>query len=102
MFALKVLNKGLDIVAINYIHISPIPKINNPILMTHFRPISFYNVFYKIVSKLLANYLKLVMNSLINEAQSVFLPSPLITDNATIAFEIFHSLQSNKSLIPPT
>lgn len=96
VFALKVLNEDLDIVAINHTHIALIPKISNPGLITHFQPISFY-VFYKIVSKVLANYLKLVKNSLIDNTQGAFLLGCLITDNATIDFEIFHSLQSNKS-----
>lgn len=94
-FALEVLNEGLDIQAINHIHITLILKISNPTLMSHFRPISLCNVLYKIISKVSANRLKKVMNDIIDETQSALLSNSLIMDNAIVAFEIFHSLQNH-------
>lgn len=41
------------------------------------------------------------MNTDIDEPQSEFLPGKLITYNATIAFEVFHSINSNHSKISP-
>lgn len=70
--ALKVLNEGLDIAAINLTYVSLIPKTNNPSLMSHFHPICLCNVLYKIVSKFMANRLKIIMNSLIDDSQSAF------------------------------
>lgn len=51
----------------------------------------------KVVTKCIANRLKPLLTSLINPAQSAFVPGRLITDNAIQAFEIFHSLKVNKA-----
>lgn len=42
--------------------------------MSHYRPISLCNVLYKIISKVLFNQLHKVMNLIIDEDQSAFLP----------------------------
>lgn len=50
----------------------------------------------KIVNETVANRLKLVLPDLTSENQSAFVPHRLITDNAIIAFEIFHHLKKKK------
>lgn len=81
--------------------ISLIPKIKNPMMMAHFWPISLCNVLYKIISKVLADRFQKVMNSIIGEAQSAFLPGRLITDNVIIEFEVFHQVNGNNSKVSP-
>ena len=38
-----------------------IPQVSNPTLLSKFRPISLYNVFCKIASKMVANRLKMIL-----------------------------------------
>ena len=63
--------------------------------MSNFRPISLCNVIYKIVSKVIANHLKPLLNSIISETQSVFINNRLITENILIAYESLHHMKNN-------
>lgn len=63
---------------VNSTHIALIPKIRCPSKVTEFRPISLYNVLYKILFKDLTNRLKVILPDLISKNQSVFIPGHLI------------------------
>ncbi|XP_027182324.1 uncharacterized protein LOC113780749 [Coffea eugenioides] len=54
--------------AVNEILITLIPKIDNPLNLTQYRPISLCNTMYKIISKVLANMLKMVLKKCINDS----------------------------------
>jgi hypothetical protein len=71
-----------------------IPKKNNPEELKDYRPISLCNVLFKIVSKCLVNRLRPLLQDIIGPYQSAFIPGRLITDNALIAFECIHSIQT--------
>ena len=58
---LDFLNTGILLPELNYSHIVLIPKVKSPKKMSDFRPISLCNVIYKIISKVLANRLKLIL-----------------------------------------
>ena len=73
-----------------------IPKKNNLEYLKDFRPISLCNMIYKVISKYLVNRLRPLLDELISETQSAFIPGRLITDNATIAFERFYKIQHSR------
>ena len=74
-----------------------IPKVNNPKIVAQFRPVSLCNVIYKILSKVITNRLKPILNSIISEAQSAFIVDRVITDNILIAFEPLHHMKTQCS-----
>ena len=92
---LSCLNSCSILKSINHTFITLIPKVNNLEKVSNFRPISFCNVIYKIISKLIANRLKPVLNSIISETQSAFIANRLITNNILITFESLHHMKNN-------
>jgi hypothetical protein len=73
-----------------------IPKVKNPQYMKDLRSISLCNVVYKLVSKVLANRLKTILDGIISPNQSAFVPGRLITDNVLLAYEVNHFMQSKR------
>lgn len=80
--------------SVNATVIALIPKTKNPISVTEFRPISLCNVVYKILSKVLANRLKVILPCIISGSQSSFISGWLITDNIIAAYETMHTMQT--------
>jgi hypothetical protein len=74
-----------------------IPKKNDPEELKDFRPISLCNVIFKVISKCLVNRLRPILQDIISPTQSAFIPGRLITDNALMAFECIHSIQSGSA-----
>ncbi|XP_074328042.1 uncharacterized protein LOC141665954 [Apium graveolens] len=73
-----------------------IPKVKKPKTMGDLRPISLCNVLVRILSKIMANRLKKILESIISDRQSAFIEGRLLTDNALIAFEINHYMQRKR------
>lgn len=65
---------------LNCTFLSLIPKKNAAIELKDFRPISLVSTIYKILSKVLANRLKVVMPNLISQSQGAFLSERQILD----------------------
>lgn len=92
--ALEILNGNKDPSGINKTHIVLIPKWKQPSHATEFRPISLCNVMFQIITKIIANRLKLVLPELIDETQAVFVHDCQITGNAIVVFEAFHYMKN--------
>ncbi|XP_042972916.1 uncharacterized protein LOC122304711 [Carya illinoinensis] len=93
---LHFLNGGRMDRGINSTVIALIPKVKDPSIVNQFRLISLCNVVYKLVSKVLVNKLKHVLDLIVSSNQSVFIPNRLITDNVITAYELLHSMKTKQ------
>jgi hypothetical protein len=91
---LSFLNGSVFDTPLNATNIVLIPKVANPSKVTDYRPISLCNVLYKLIAKVLANRLKVVLPHVISPEQSAFIPRRLISDNILVAFETLHTMDT--------
>ncbi|KAA3482842.1 reverse transcriptase [Gossypium australe] len=95
-YCLNILNEGMDLNPINKTNIVLIPKIANPLNITQFIPISLCNMLYKLIAKVIANSLRIVITKCIDSAQRAFVPGRLIFDNVLLAYELLHTLKHKR------
>lgn len=81
---------------INTTFIALIPKVETPQRLNDFRPISLVGCLYKILSKVLANRLRMVMSSVISETQTAFVKDIQILDGILIANEAVDEARKSK------
>jgi hypothetical protein len=65
-----------------------IPKVRPSFGMTDFRPISLLGCLYKLVAKVLAARLGIVMDSLVNSTQSAFIKGRNLVDRVVVVNEV--------------
>ncbi|GJX31521.1 RNA-directed DNA polymerase, eukaryota, reverse transcriptase zinc-binding domain protein, partial [Tanacetum coccineum] len=76
--------------------ITLIPKVSNANMVKDFRPISLIGSVYKIVAKILANRLVLVLGDLVSDTQSAFLKERQILDGPFILNEVIQWCKKKK------
>nr|KYP55804.1 LINE-1 reverse transcriptase isogeny [Cajanus cajan] len=65
-----------------------IPKVLHPISLTEYRPISLISSVHKIISKVLAARMKLVIGSVISRVQIAFVPRRHLLDGVLVVNEL--------------
>lgn len=87
---------------LNATAITLVPKIPNPSSMSDYRPISYYNTTYKVISKVLTNRLKTVIHRTICSSHAAFISGRSISDQIFLMQElVMHYHKTNISLELP-
>lgn len=81
---------------LNETNIVLLPKKKNPIMVGDLRHIALCNVLIKIITKVLANRMKDLLDVVISDTQSAFIPGRLISDNIMVSYEVMHYLKRKK------
>ncbi|KAL0401922.1 UNVERIFIED_CONTAM: hypothetical protein Slati_4222100 [Sesamum latifolium] len=76
-----------------------IPKVQNPVTVADFRPISCCNVLYKAITKILVQRIRPLLSRLVSPTQNAFIPGRMISDNILLAQELFAGY--NQQRTPP-
>ena len=71
-----------------------IPKVEQPENLREFRPISLCDVIYKIITKIIANRIKGILDEIIGPHQCSFIKGRHITNNIIVASEAIHTMKS--------
>lgn len=81
----------------NHSYIILLPKTDSPSIISQFRPITLCNVVYKLIAKILAKRLLLVLANSISHFQSAFVQGRLIQDNSALTHKVFHLLCTKRT-----
>lgn len=78
---------------LNETNVVLILKKKNLAMITELRPISLCSALVKIITKVVANRMKVLQHSIVSEIQSIIIPERLIMDNVMVTYEIMHQLK---------
>jgi hypothetical protein len=86
----------LDVERLNHGVITLIPKVPDALVIQKFRPICLLNVSYKILTKLMANRLGLVIHKVIADTQTTFIKDRFIREGIVVLHETIHEIHHKK------
>eukprot|EP00253_Pinus_taeda_P015369 PITA_15369 len=84
--------------SLNSTFVALVPKVEEANTPEKFKPIALCNVIYKIISKVIANRLKMILPGIISQEQSGYVEGRQILDNILLAQEMIHSLHSRNEV----
>lgn len=87
-YILRVCNNLSLIAEINSIFLVLIPKVDHPEEVKDLRPIGICNVIFKLLTKIIANRLKPIIQSISSPTQCSFVPGRHSSDNIIIALRL--------------
>ncbi|GKU98648.1 hypothetical protein SLEP1_g11622 [Rubroshorea leprosula] len=73
-----------------------VPKVDSPQKIEEYRPISLIGVMYKILAKLLANRLKVVLDEIVGEQQMAFIRGRQLMDGVVVANEVIDDVKKKR------
>ncbi|KAL0420556.1 UNVERIFIED_CONTAM: hypothetical protein Slati_3078500 [Sesamum latifolium] len=74
-------------------------EVNTPTVLAEFRPISCCNVLYKVITKILVQRMRGILDKLISPSHNAFVPGCSIGENILLAQELFNGY--NQQHLPP-
>jgi hypothetical protein len=86
----------LDVERLNHGFISLITKVPDADVIQKFRPICLLNVSYKILTKILAIRLGLIIHKMITDTQTTFMKDRFIMEGIVILHETIHEIHHKK------
>ncbi|KAL8106853.1 hypothetical protein AgCh_023591 [Apium graveolens] len=92
----KFFRTGVMLRGLNEMNIVLIPKKKNPTMVGDLRPIVLCNMLAKINTKVLANRMKGLLDVVVSDTQSAFIPGRLISDKVMISYEVMHYLNRKR------
>jgi hypothetical protein len=88
---------GKVLQALNATFLTLVPKEGHAHQAKQYRPIALCNVIYKLLTKVIARRLKLILPTIISPEQSGYVEGRQILDSIILAHEVIHSLQKTKT-----
>ncbi|GKU93253.1 hypothetical protein SLEP1_g6860 [Rubroshorea leprosula] len=95
-FLTKFNRNGRLVNGLNSSFLALIPKKLNPEQFKEYRPISLIGCLYKLLAKVLANRLKMVMEGIISESQAAFIGGWQLVDSVLVLNEVVHEVKWRK------
>ena len=92
--------EGYVLGALNSNFTALIPKINKHVSFNDYRPISLCNLSSKVITKIISNNIKPIMEEMMTKKYFVFLVDRHILDSIGVTQEVIHSIKNLKMLNP--